>query len=267
MRGLLREMLHLTERRRPFAVCTVVETEGSVPGKLGSTMVVTEDGTARGTVGGAGLEDKVKAAALEALRSGQGGVRHFDLAKWKPGGLNSICGGSVDVSVLVHRPLPHLLLFGGGHCGKALSDIAPTLDWDVTLVDARAEYANRERFPNAVAAVAAPPAAWAKEADLSDYSHAYLLGHSWELDVEILAALLPRFPGFVGAIGSAAKRHHIESELRKRGIPDRHIDRIVCPIGAPVGAESPEEIAVAVAAEIVGTLKRPTERLPEATAR
>ena len=267
MRGLLREMLRLTERRQAFVVCTVVETDGSVPGKLGSTMVVKADGSTRGTVGGAGLEEKVKAAALDALRTGKGGLRHFDLAKWKPGGLNSICGGTVDVSVVVHRPLPHLLLFGGGHCGKALADIAPTLDWDVTVVDARPEYANKERFPDAVAAIAASPAAWVKGADLADYSHAYLLGHSWEIDVEILAALLSRFDGFVGAIGSAAKRHSIEAELRKRGVPDRHLARLVCPIGADVGAESPEEIAVAVAAEVVSTLKKAPRPVPEATAR
>lgn len=257
MRGLLREMLQLTERRRPFAVCTVVDTEGSVPGKLGATMVVTTDGAARGTVGGAGLEENVKAAAVEALRTGKGSLRHFDLAKWKEGGLNSICGGSVEVSILVHRPLPHLLLFGGGHCAKALADIAPTLEWDVTIVDARDEYANAARFPGAFQTIAADPSSWVRTVELSDYSHAYLLGHSWETDVGILSGLLPRFSGFVGAIGSEAKRHHMTEELRRRGLPDRLIARVVCPIGRDIGAESPEEIAVAVAAEVVATLREP----------
>lgn len=265
MRGLLREMLQLAERRQTFAVCTVVETEGSVPGKLGSTMVVTADGATRGTVGGAGLEEKVKAAAIEALRMGQGSLKHYDLARWKPDGLNSICGGSVDVSILVHRPLPHLLLFGGGHCAKALADLAPALDWDVTVVDAREEYANAHRFPDAITTVADDPASWAKTVDLAEYTHAYLLGHSWEIDVDILAALLPRFHGFVGAIGSQAKKHNIEVELRRRGVPDTSIARIVCPIGRDIGAESPEEIAVAVAAEVVATVKRGERQLQEAT--
>src|SRR5688572_8144502 len=137
MRAMLREMLQLTERRAPFAVCTVVQTEGSVPGKVGSVMIVTRDGTARGTVGGAGLEEKVKAAARAALASGTGGLETFDLAKWKPDGLNSICGGTVTVSIIVHRPLPHILIYGGGHCGKALADMAAVLDWDVTVIDPR----------------------------------------------------------------------------------------------------------------------------------
>lgn len=266
MRALWREMLSLADRRRPFAVCTVVHTDGSVPGKLGSTMLVTSDGSTRGTVGGAGLEERVKKAATDALRTGKGGLHHFDLAKWKEGGLNSICGGSVDVSVLVHRPLPHLLLFGGGHCAKALADIAAGLDWDVTVVDARVEYSNAERFPAAVEAVAQEPSTWARSADLTGYSHAYVLGHSWELDAATLAELLPRFAGFVGVIGSAAKRKNLQDALRTRHVPAAAIDRMVCPVGVDVGAESPEEIAVAIAAEVINTLKRSPKPVPEVRA-
>lgn len=255
MRMLLREMLSLADRRRPFAVCTVVQADGSVPGKLGATMILTPDGATRGTVGGAGLEEKVKTLALQSLRTGKGGLHHFDLARWKGGGLNSVCGGSVDVSILVHRPLPHLLLYGGGHCGKALADIAATLDWDATVVDAREEYANAERFPQAVETIAADPAAWTRTAALDAYSHAYLLGHSWEADAATLAALVPRFDGHIGVIGSEAKRRSMFDAVRERGVPADRLARVVCPIGAPIGAESPEEIAVAVAAEVISTLK------------
>ncbi len=256
MRALLREMLTLTQRRQPFAVCTVVHTEGSVPGKIGSTMIVPQTGTVRGTVGGAGLEERVKAAARQALETGKGGLQHYDLAKWKAEGLNSVCGGSVDVSIIVHRPLPHLLLFGGGHCGKALADMANLLEWDVTVIDPRLEYANRERFPHAVDVTAADPTVWSRTAELVDFSHVYLLGHSWEIDTDILTALLPRHDGFVGVIGSQSKRKAMFDELRRRGIPPERMARVVCPIGVDVGAESPEEIAVAVAAEVIATTGR-----------
>lgn len=256
MRALWREMLTLSERRRPFVVCTVVDAEGSVPGKVGATMIVTPDGRNRGTVGGAGLEEKTKRLALEALRTGRSGLHHFDLARWKEGGLNSVCGGSVDISLLVHRPVPHLLLFGGGHCGKALADLCASLEWDVTVVDVRPEYANRERFPDATDVHAEAPADWARRADLAGYTHAYLLGHSWELDVDVLEALLRRYEGNVGVIGSEAKRRSLVDRLRQRGIDEAHLDRIACPIGVPIGAESPEEIAVAIAAEVIATLKK-----------
>jgi xanthine dehydrogenase accessory factor len=266
MRAMLREMLQLTERRQPFAVCTVVQTEGSVPGKVGSTMVVTAEGFTRGTVGGAGLEERVKAAAHKAIQTQGGGLQTFDLAKWKPEGLNSICGGSVTVSILVHRPLPHILIYGGGHCGKALADMASVLDWDVTVVDPRGEYANPERFPDAVETIDGDPVQWTRSASLESYTHAYLLGHSWEIDVDVLAQLLPRFPRYVGAIGSRSKRHHIHEELRRRGLASHDIERIVCPIGADIGAEAPEEIAVAVAAEVISTLKRSDEKPMQANA-
>lgn len=256
MRGLLREMLRLSERRQPFAVCSVIATEGSVPGRLGATMIVTPDGEARGTVGGAGLEERVKAAAVEALRGGRGGVHHFDLAHWKPEGLNSVCGGSVDVSILVHRAVPHLLLIGGGHCGKALSELAATLEWDVTVIDARPEFANPDRFPQALATHAGDVARWCQTEDLQDFSHVYLLGHSWEIDTEALSALLPRFDGFVGVIGSQAKRRAMFTELRRRGVAESLLDRIRCPVGADIGAETPAEIAVSIAAEVISTLKQ-----------
>lgn len=255
-------MLSLADRRRAFAVCTVVHADGSVPGKVGAAMLVTPDGRATGTVGGAGLEEKVKKLALEALTTGKGDLHHFDLAKWKPGGLNSVCGGSVDISILVHRPLPHLLLYGGGHCGKALADIAATLDWDVTVVDARPEYADGDRFPQAVDSHGTDPAGWTRTADLSAFTHAYLLGHSWEIDTAILAELAPRFAGRIGVIGSEAKRRSMFEEARKRGVAKGDLERVVCPIGVGIGAESPEEIAVAIAAEVISSLKQsPPERL------
>jgi xanthine dehydrogenase accessory factor len=251
-------MLSLAERRRPFAVATVVDAEGSVPGKIGATMIVTDDGRAEGTVGGAGLEEKVKELCLAAIASGRGGLHAFDLAAWKPEGLDSVCGGTVHIAIQAYPPLPHLLLFGGGHCGKALADIAAPLDWDVTVVDGRAEFADAARFPQGTQSVVEDPAAFAATADLSDYSHAFLLGHAHDLDARTLKALLPRFGGFVGAIGSKAKWTHFRQRLLSWGVDERRVDAVVCPIGAPIGADTPEEIAVAVAAQVIESMKKQT---------
>ncbi len=255
-------MMDLAERRAPFAVATVVDAEGSVPGKVGATMVVTSQGRVHGTIGGAGLEEKVKALCETALETGESGLHTFDLAKWKPEGLDSVCGGTVHIAIQVHRPLPHLLLFGGGHCGLALAQLAQTMDWDVTVVDGRAEFADPDRFPDATDVHAEDPADFARDADLSDYTHAYLLGHSHDLDAHTLKELLPRFDGHVGAIGSDAKWTDFRKRLIDWGVAEDRVDAVECPIGLDVGAESPEEIAVAVAASIVQTLKDETpERL------
>lgn len=256
--SILRQAADLAERGVACALAVVVESTGSVPGKAGATMLVTVDGTSRGTVGGAGLEERVKALCREALRRGAGGVHAFDLANWKPSGLDSVCGGTVTVSISLVRPVPHLLLVGGGHCTLALAQVADVLGWGYTVVDSRPAFASPERFPRARALHAASPAGFVREAeDLSLFSHAYLLGHSHHEDGEALLALLERgFPGVVGAIGSRAKLHAFRERAAARGLT---LDRVRCPIGVDVGAQSPQEIAVAVAAEIVRDIHPPKE--------
>lgn len=255
---IARRVGELADEGAAFAICTVARAVGSVPGKVGSVMLVRADGLSEGTVGGAGLEEKVRAAALAALASGQGTIARFDLANWKPEGLDSVCGGTVEVAIDVVNPPPHLLLFGGGHCAKALADVCDVLGWRYAVVDERAEFASRERFPRATdLAGGVDPAAWAAQADLSRFSHCYLLGHSHHVDTAILVAALPRFSGFFGVIGSKAKRVSMFERARKAGVDDALLARVKCPIGLDIGAESPAEIAVAVAGEILAGRRAP----------
>lgn len=223
---------------------------GSVPGKTGFKMLVRQDGSTVGTVGGAGLEERVKALAQRALAEKRGDFARFDLATWKPEGLDSVCGGTVDVAIEVVLPVPHLLVAGGGHVGKAIADIAPRLDWRVTVVDDRPEYATRERFPDAEEVVLAGPE-WFAKSDLGRYSHLYLLGYSWRVDTEILKHALPRFPGAVGVIGSKAKWVEMRAALARAGVDDALVARIASPIGLDIKAETPAEIAIAVLAEAI----------------
>ncbi len=247
---IARRVGELAALGEPFAVCTVVKAQGSVPGKLGAAMIVRRDGSTEGTVGGAGLEENVRRAGLEAIARGTGDLHAFDLASWKTTGLDSVCGGTVHVAIDVVAPAPHLLLLGGGHCAKAIADVCDVLGWAYTVVDARAEFATPERFPRARAAIGGvDPAAWAGSADLGAFTHAYLLGHSHHVDTAVLVALAPRFDGFVGVIGSKSKKTSMFERARKAGVEDDRLARVRIPIGLPVGAESPAEIAVAVVAE------------------
>lgn len=256
--AILRDAADLAERGVACALATVVEATGSVPGKVGATMLVTVDGTSRGTVGGAGLEERVKTLCREAIQRGAGGVHAFDLANWKAEGLDSVCGGSVTISIHVLQPVPHLLVVGGGHCSEALARIADVLQWSYSVVESRAGYATPERFPRAVEVVTQAPADWLRgREDLSRYSHAYLLGHSHHEDGEALIALLQRgFQGDIGVIGSKSKLRAFRERARAAGLPDDAFDRVRSPIGIDVGAQTPAEIAVAVAAEIIHDIKR-----------
>jgi xanthine dehydrogenase accessory factor len=249
---VLEAILDLERRGVRIAVATVVETVGSVPGKLGARMIVTADGRGLGTVGGAGLEEKVKVLARAALASGRGGLHRFELARQKPGGLDSICGGSVAIFIEIMNPRPHLVLFGGGHVGLAVARLCDLVEYRYTVVDDRPDYASRERFPRAVETVAGHAAEFFLRRDLTPYSHLYVLGYSHHEDEGTLVHALKSFPGRIGLIGSRSKRTDLRTRLVAQGIEEAVFDqRVICPIGLSIGAETPAEIAVAILGEVI----------------
>ncbi|HVM44565.1 MAG TPA: XdhC family protein, partial [Candidatus Thermoplasmatota archaeon] len=190
------------------------------------------------------------------LRGGAGGVHRFDLARWKEGGLDSLCGGTVEVAISLVQPTPHLLLVGAGHCSRALAQVCDLLGWAYTVVDSRAEYATDDAYPNAREVACGATAAYIEgHEDLSRFTHAYLLGHSHEEDAQALLALLARgFPGVIGVIGSRSKMHAYRKRAAERGLDAA---RVRSPIGLDIGAQTPPEIAIAVAGEVLRDLRAP----------
>ncbi len=253
-RKLTREALRLMELHQPFVRATVVKATGSVPGKLGASMIVRADGTFVGTIGGAALEEDVKVRAAEALRRRTGDLLHFDLAAWKDGGLPSLCGGSVDVALEYVPARPNLLLWGGGHVAHALAEILPTLEYDFSVADDRPDWIGVDRFPLAERRlVVAPDRLW-DALEPASFTHLYLLGYDALKDLDVLRGALDRFPNFIGLIASASKREHLFARLREEGRTREALARVRSPIGLDIGAESPAEIAVSVVAEIVAEL-------------
>ena len=250
-RKLTREALRLMELHQAFVRATVVRATGSVPGKVGASMLVRGDGSTVGTVGGAALEEQVKARAHETFRSRGGDLHHFDLQAWKPGGLPSLCGGSVDIAIEYVPARPNVLLWGGGHVAHALATILPTLEYDYSVADDRPEWVGAERFPTADRReVVAPDALWSVF-DATSFTHLYLLGYDAMKDLEVLRSALEKFPNEIGLIASAAKREHMYSTLRAQGVRREALARVRSPVGLEIGAESPAEIAVSIVAEIV----------------
>lgn len=246
-----REALRLLESHRPFVRATVVQATGSVPGKLGASMIVRADGSTLGTVGGAALEEQVKALAQESFGTRAGGLHHFDLRAWTPGGLPSFCGGSVEIALEYVASRPNLLLWGGGHVAQALTALLPTLEYDYSVADDRAEWVGAERFPAADRReVVAPERIW-EVLEPASFTHLYLLGYDAMKDLEVLAVSIERFPNAIGLIASTAKRQHMYAKLRERGVSREALARVRSPVGLAIGAESPAEIAVSIVAEIV----------------
>ena len=259
-RRTAREALDLIEHHRPFVKATVVRVAGSVPGKLGATMIVRADGTTLGTVGGASLEEEVKRRAARSLEARAGDLVHFDLAAWKEGGLPSLCGGSVDIALEFVPARPNILLWGGGHVAEAVARLLPGLEFDHSVADDRPEYVDRERFPHADRREVVAPGHLFDTFDPAEFTHLYLLGYDALKDLEVLAEAVGRFPNSIGLIASSSKREHIFARLRERGVSREALRRVRSPVGVPIGAESPPEIAVSIVAEIVRDLHPPSLR-------
>jgi xanthine dehydrogenase accessory factor len=253
-RRVAREALRLLEGHRPFVRATVVRATGSVPGKLGASMIVRSDGTTLGTVGGAALEEEVKRLAAEAFERRAGDLVHFDLAAWRKGGLPSLCGGAVDIALEFVPARPNLLLWGGGHVSEAVAHLLPALEYDYSVADDRPDYVGRDRFSEADRLEVVEPGHLFDTFEPAEFTHLYLLGYDAMKDLAVLAEALDRFPNAIGLIASSSKREHIFARIRERGVSREALERVRSPVGIAIGAESPPEIAVSVAAEVIRDL-------------
>tara|TARA_B100000459_G_C8595402_1_gene209531 strand:+ start:496 stop:1347 length:852 start_codon:yes stop_codon:yes gene_type:complete len=257
-------------------LASVVETTGSVPGKVGARLAVASDGQWTGTVGGAGLEMKVLQRCQELLSVHHrpfGEVLRYGLNKGAKGyevtPLDSLCGGQVSLAIEVIIPMPHVLLMGGGHCGQAIAQSLDALGWQHSVHDTRIEYSSQEMYPNAKQRSSVSVKAFFEDQTLETlgrFSDVLLLGHDWAEDEERLRCLLHIFNDSdaipngnqgprIGVIGSRSKWRAFEKVCHKEGIQQSILDAVICPIGLNIGAESPEEIAVAVVAQIMAAFK------------
>lgn len=260
---VMHRALQLLEAGLPYCLCTVVDARGSVPGRPGAKMIVTADGHAFGTVGGAGLEEQTKALALRCLQTRRSRIEHFDLSRFKPQGLDSLCGGSVDIMLEFVPGRPHVLICGGGHVGLEVARLCEQLEYLYSVFDERPEYSSPERFANARCHHTHKALEFFAEAQLEPYSHVVLLGHSYRVDTDVLAQLLKRYTGYVGLICSRLKRKQMFDSLLSQGVTAADLDRIEAPVGVDIGAESPAEIAVAIMASVIRSHKQATAASPD----
>ncbi len=251
------------------AIASVIEAQGSVPGKPGARLAISSSGSRFGTVGGAGLEMKVGNKLEDMLSSNDGSNRkqggsvevfllHKDGKGKEVTTLDSLCGGRVTVSMEVIEPRPHILIAGGGHVGFAIAKVCDNLDWEYTVFDIREDYSNTERFPNAEGVISCSVDEFLSiedERSLRRFSDILLLSHDWGVDEDLLIGLL-RITGEskrprIGAIGSKKKWAEFERSGIENGIGEDALETVRCPIGLEIGADSPEEIAIAVCAEVL----------------
>jgi xanthine dehydrogenase accessory factor len=239
------------ERGEPAALVTIVSTTGSTPQRVGAKMLVYADGRTVGTIGGGCYENDAFWKAREAITNRKPQLLHYELDDDFAQETGLVCGGQMSVYIEPIEPSPELYVFGAGHVGFHLANMAQEVGFHVHVIDDREKFANRERFPNAAEVVADDIPAWIERTPLP--AHAYVVvvtrGHTNDLDA--LRALAPRELRYLGLIGSRAKVARISDQLLGEGMAPALLTQVHAPIGIDIGAVTPQEIAVSILAELV----------------
>jgi xanthine dehydrogenase accessory factor len=243
-------LAELETTQKPAALCTVVKTSGSTPRHSTSKMLVFPDGHILGTVGGGELENRVILAAMSSLQDGK--PRNLEYSMADPGrGDPGLCGGQVEVFVEPILPSPMLVVVGGGHVGKAVAHLAKWLGFRVAVSDDRPEFCTPEANPDADEFYPIPLAELPLHLTITQQTAIVLTTRGSNVDVTGLPALLATQAGYIGIIGSRKRWNTTVKELNRQGISDETLTRVNSPIGLGIGAETPEEIAVSILAEII----------------
>jgi xanthine dehydrogenase accessory factor len=247
---LFEEIVRMRRAGLRGALATIVHTNGSIPSFESSRMLVREDGSIAGTIGGGCVEADVWAAAKEVLTTETPRKMVFHLNNEASYDSGLICGGTLEVFVEPILPQPVVYLFGGGHISTALAKSVNAAGYGVVVVDDREHFANRERFPMAREVYTSYEEAFARiEPNASSYLVIVTRGH--RDDMRVLAWAVRTDARYVGMIGSKRKVLSVYQALEKEGYSADEFSRVYAPMGLEIGALSPEEIAISITAELI----------------
>jgi xanthine dehydrogenase accessory factor len=249
MQDIYKEAVKIIAEGGEAAIVTIVSASRSTPRGAGTKMLVRADGTIRGTIGGGAVEAAAVKLAAAAMKTGRPELRHFDLVPDKEPGM--VCGGEMDIFVEPVIQTPTLFLFGGGHISLALARIAKMLGFRVAVIDDRAEFANRDRFPDADLVIAQDFDKAFSGLRIDRLSYLVIVTRSHKDDQRVLEQALKTQARYVGMIGSKTKVKAVFGNLLERGADSKTLDMVHSPIGLEIHAETPEEIAISIMAEIV----------------
>jgi xanthine dehydrogenase accessory factor len=249
-RQVLKELLAAQERREPVALAVVIRDQGSVPRHAGSKMLVYGDGRTLGTIGGGEMESRVAAEALAALRDGEPRMVPYSLVD--PGrGDPGVCGGQVEIFVEPYPAPATLFILGCGHVGRALASLGHWLGFRVIAYDDRADLATPENVPDAAVLLTGAPADLPAALTIDGNTYLALVTRNVGLDRQLLPHLLDTPAAYIGVMGSRRRWEETKRQLLADGIPAERLARVVSPIGLELNAESPNEIALSIMAQII----------------
>lgn len=252
MAEILKEALRRVDKGEGVALVTVVEAKGSTPREVGAKMLVNKDGLIAGTIGGGITEARVIEEVKQALKEREGKLLTYHLTK-EEAALDEgpICGGDMKIFIDILQPKEEILIFGAGHIAVYVSKLAKMMGFRVNIIDDRQEFANQDRFPEADEIIAETIGKALNHIKITPATHIIIVTRGHLKDEEALASVITSSAAYIGMIGSQKKNAIVFQRLVERGISKKELNKVHAPIGIDIKAQTPEEIAVSIIAEII----------------
>ena len=256
------EIVKLRHDGRRGAVATIVNVRGSIPSFKTAKMLVRDDGSIVGTIGGGCVEAEVWQAAREVMESEKPRTLTFNLNQDPKYDTGLVCGGTLEIFVEPVLPPAPLYIFGAGHVAFNLYRVAQIAGFEVTVVDDREGYANCERFPEAKEVVAADFEQAIAKLSPAESSYIVITTRGHRDDMRVLRWAVQTQARYIGMIGSKRKTIEIFRQLTEEGLSPQLFERVHAPVGLDIGAGTPEEIAVAITAELIAVRRQVERAMP-----
>jgi len=251
MEEIFQEITKIRSEGGSAALATVVQVKGSTPREVGSKILIKGNGAVIGSIGGGTLEATICREAMSVLREGKAKMLHFDLTGEEVEADQMLCGGEMDIFIEPILPQPTLYIFGAGHISLSISKIAKMIGFRIIVIDDRAEFANPGRFPEADMILVEQWEQAFPKLQINDSSYIIILTGNHITDQRVLEWALGTEAKYIGMIASKNKREAIFSNLSAKGIAEELLNKVHSPIGLEINAETPDEIAVSILAQIV----------------
>src|SRR6266852_4708305 len=259
---IYQQIVQLRREGRRGAVATIVNVRGSIPSFKTAKMLVRDDGSIVGTIGGGCVEADVWQAAREVMESEKPRTLTFDLNQDPKYDTGLVCGGTLEVFVEPVLPPALLYVFGAGHVAVNLCKVAASAGFELIISDDRTSYDTKERFPTAHEVHALDFDEATRRLEPNEASYIVIVTRGHRDDMRILRWAVQTRARYVGMIGSKRKVIAIFKTLQQEGLPAHLFDRVHAPIGLDIGAITPEEIAVAITAELIAIRRHDKAGLP-----
>jgi xanthine dehydrogenase accessory factor len=248
--NLYQAMVEIDKNNETGALCTIIRSKGSTPRHVTSKMLVYPDGHIMGTVGGGEVENRVIKEALKAMKDRAPRLLSYNMANPERGD-PGVCGGQVEIYVEPLIPKPVLVVVGAGHVGKAVAHLAKWLGFIVAITDDRPEFCNPKAVPEADQFYPVALEELANQMKITPWTYIVLTTRGIDVDILGLPSLLNSQAAYIGVIGSKRRWATTTKKLEENGVAAELIHRVHSPIGIEIHAETPEEIAVSIMAEII----------------